>query len=274
MPSDKKHVLLRDDLAPGFDEAAALKAMEAMTDEVGKSDWQGHIPYSAAIGYLNDVELVGQYESHVDGCDYCRRLIDALNPSEKLVDDLRDLLRKFQVGRRFEDWLNMEPTGEVYAGFLANPGCLKEFEAQEDIMAKFKAARIYLGTTQPRLAYKLIGEGCKLAKIHEDVIATLVQVAEPHEDLADSLVKSVEILRRPMEPEWSAEMGQQLQKFEAFAELGWHRMAMTSLHGMLSETPGTGRVVEAMTRAELVESKIGGGEQSTPEEHIRMAGLG
>ena len=63
MSEQAKHVLLREDLAPAFDEAAALAAIEAMADEAG--DWRGHIPYAAARSYRDDPDICAEYESHV-----------------------------------------------------------------------------------------------------------------------------------------------------------------------------------------------------------------
>ena len=81
MSEQAEHVLLRDDLEAAFDEAAALAAIEAMAEEAG--DWRGHIPYAAARSYRDDPDIPAQYEPHLDGCTLCRRMLDALNPTEE-----------------------------------------------------------------------------------------------------------------------------------------------------------------------------------------------
>ena len=81
MPEQTNHVLLQEDFETAFDEAAALDAIEAMADEAG--DWRGHIPYAAARSYRDDADIRARYEPHLDGCTLCRRMLDALNPTEE-----------------------------------------------------------------------------------------------------------------------------------------------------------------------------------------------
>ena len=81
MSEQTEHVLLREDLETAFDETTALAAIEAMAKEAG--DWRGHIPYAATRSYRDNADIRERYEPHLDRCILCRRMIDALNPTEE-----------------------------------------------------------------------------------------------------------------------------------------------------------------------------------------------
>ena len=63
-----------------------LEEMARLADEAG--DWRGHLPYAAAAGFLHDVNFQERYGAHVDACQYCQGLIDALHPGEQTVAKL------------------------------------------------------------------------------------------------------------------------------------------------------------------------------------------
>ena len=266
MSERSKHVLLREDLDPAFDETAALAAIEAMADETG--DWRGHIPYAAARSYRDDPDISAQYESHVDGCTYCRRLIDALNPTERLLDGLHELLLKVQDVYEFKppesmtswlvDYLSQKsPAGSVYSEFLADPECLTTLETSEDVTAKFKAARIYLDAARQELAYRRIGEGCALANVDRHVIACMTGAARSWRDPTGSPADSARELRQLVaQPRLESE-SQQLHVIEVLARLGHHPMAMTSLHTLLVRRGDANEVVDALEAAELVDAQEG-----------------
>lgn len=266
MSEHKKHVLLREDLAPAFDESAALAAIEAMADEAG--DWRGHIPYAAARSYRDDPEICAYYKSHVDKCTYCRRMIDALNPTDRLLDSFHELLQQVQDTSHqlptegMTTWLlnyvsENSPAGLLYGEFLADPGFLQTLETKEDVTAKFKAARIYLGAAQEHLAYMRIGEGCALANVDRQVIDCMTATAQSWNDPTKSPVDSAhELTRLVSQPQLESE-SQQLQLIEVLARLGQHPMAMTSLHTMLARRGGANEVVEALEAAELVSAQEG-----------------
>ena len=266
MSEPGEHVLLRDDLDPAFDEAGALAAIKEMADKAG--DWRGHVPYAAARSYLADPGISAQYESHVDGCTYCRRLIDALNPTEQLLDGLHELLLKVQRVYKFSppesmtswlvDYLSQKsPAGSVYSEFLADPGCLTTLESSEDVTAKFKAARIYLDAARQELAYRRIGEGCKLANVDRQVVACMTSAARSWRDPTGSPADSAHELRRLIaQPRLESER-QQLQVIGVLARLGQHPMAMTSLHTLLIRRGDANEVVDALEEAELVSTRDG-----------------
>ena len=55
-----------------------LQQMSGLADQAG--DWRDHLPYEAAAGFLDDAKYQQRYSDHVDGCQYCRQLIDTLHP--------------------------------------------------------------------------------------------------------------------------------------------------------------------------------------------------
>ena len=261
MSEQPKHVLLREDLAPAFDEAAALEAMEAMADEAG--DWHGHVPYAAARSYRDDPEIRAQYDWHVDDCTYCRRMIDALNPSKELLADFHELLQQVRdasdqsssgdITTWMVDYVSKtSPAGTLYGEFLENPAVLQALEAEQNVTAKFKAARIYLDAAQQQVAYERIGEGCALANIDAHVVhsvtAAAKSLAAPAESLADSAREFAALVaRQPKDDDI-----QQLRLFEVLVQLGQHYVAMESLHTVLTLRGGADEVVEALEEAELV----------------------
>ena len=94
MSEETKHVLLRTDLEPGFDEMGVLAEIDAMAE--GGGAWHDHIPYLAARHFYKGPEVSPQYVKHVDECRSCQRLIDALNPTRKVLDELQRLRRKVE----------------------------------------------------------------------------------------------------------------------------------------------------------------------------------
>ena len=68
-----------------------LEHMTELADQAG--DWRDHLPYAAALGYLEDSEYRDRYGSHVDDCRYCQQLIDALHPREENVAQFLSALR-------------------------------------------------------------------------------------------------------------------------------------------------------------------------------------
>ena len=72
------------------DMESLLEQMSFLADQAG--DWRGHLPYAAALGYLDDSEYRKEYGSHVDECGYCQQLIDTLHPREENVSRFLDRL--------------------------------------------------------------------------------------------------------------------------------------------------------------------------------------
>ena len=259
MSEKAKHVLLREDLKPVFDEAEGLAAMAEMAEEAG--DWRGHVPYAAARSYHDDPAVCAHYEAHVDECAYCRRMIDALNPSQKLLEGFRELVQQVQgrgavaeeVPSRVFDYVSANvAAGSSYCEFLSNPSYLQALEAEDDVMSKFKAARIYLETPRQWLAYQRIGEGCALANVDGDVIGYVTAAGQVWGDATKSLADSAYEVAGLMAQSGLDNESEQLRLFGVLAQLGRHDMAMESLHTVLMRREGTDEVVEALEAAELV----------------------
>ncbi len=260
MPEQTKHVLLREDLEPAFDEAAALAAMEAMAEEAG--DWRGHIPYAAARSYFDDPDTCAHYESHVDECTYCRRLIDALNPTETVLDRFRELLSQVHgTGDQSpaEGMANspvnyasdVSVPGSLYDEFMADPGFLRALEVKDDVTAKFQAARIYLDAAQQELAYKRIVEGCALANVDRQVVDCLNSATHSRDDPARLLTSSAHEWVQLVERRRSEDVNQQLKVFEVLVRLGRHHVALVLLRDVLMRLGGADEVVKALEAAEF-----------------------
>lgn len=63
-----------------------LEQMAVLADEAG--DWRGHLPYAAAAGFRDNPRYWERYGAHVDECRYCQGLVEALHPSEGMLDKL------------------------------------------------------------------------------------------------------------------------------------------------------------------------------------------
>ena len=72
-----------------------LEEMSLLADEAG--DWREHLPYAAAAGFLDDVNYQERYGAHVDECQYCQGLVDALHPDEQTVAKLLSQTRELPL---------------------------------------------------------------------------------------------------------------------------------------------------------------------------------
>ena len=261
MTDEAKHVLLREDLEPAFDEDEVLAEIEAMDGEWA-GDWRDHIPYAAARTYREDPETCARYEGHVDECVYCQRMVEALNPTKDVFRGLQELRRKLGVGnpvlgveeaaKRAADWVGTRVLiGDVVGEVVRSVDQLVALESREELTAKFEAARIYLETEHAQLAYKRIGEGFALANVDRIVIdcvnaaaraATVTLAAS----LAAAARETAEILERRLDAE-----KEQLRLVETLAQLGQHWIAMDSLWAVLIRR-GASMVAEALEDAKLV----------------------
>ncbi len=73
-----------------------LGQMSVLADQAG--DWREHIPYAAAVGFLEDEGYQQRHGAHVNNCQYCQQLIDALRPSEDMVAKLLSRVPEFSLG--------------------------------------------------------------------------------------------------------------------------------------------------------------------------------
>ena len=72
-----------------------LEGMSILADEAG--DWREHLPYAAAARFLDDVNCQERYGAHVDECQYCQGLVDALHPDEQTVAKLLSQTRELPL---------------------------------------------------------------------------------------------------------------------------------------------------------------------------------
>ena len=263
MADEEKHVLLRDDLEPAFDEVEVLAEIEAMDDE-WPGDWREHIPYAAARRYREDAETCARYEGHVDECDYCQRMVEALNPLEDVLRELDKLRRRLGIGmpvggaeeaaRSSADWAGLKNAiGDALGNVLQDVGQLATLEATNEPTAKFEAARIYLETKQAGLAYERIGQGFALANVDRIFIDCVNTAANPEREAMKSLRDVAGEMSRLLDAGRLDNETEMLRLVEGLAQLGQHGMAMDSLWTVLTRR-GAGGVAEALEDAKLVVS--------------------
>lgn len=55
-----------------------LREMNGLAEEAG--DWARHLPSGLSEDYFENLETQRAYGVHVNGCAYCQRLLDSLQP--------------------------------------------------------------------------------------------------------------------------------------------------------------------------------------------------
>ncbi len=266
MNEKTKHVLLRQDLSPAFDEEWVLEEIDKMDKEGG--GWRDHIPYAAARQYRSDPEICDRYKIHVDDCSYCQRMIEALNPLEEVVRDFHKIRSELGSKENFPDVQEMDSEDQVWPLVLTsyrrlideysvNVSLLSELEKSEDMESKFKSARIYLSTAQPHLAYEQISKGFVLADVDARVVDCMTSVAESWEETKKMLQDAVQEADKLLESTSLDDENNQLQLVKSFAQLGRHDIAMNSLHTMLIHL-GNDVAVKALEEAHLVGARAFG----------------
>ena len=86
-----------------------LDQMSVLADEAG--DWREHLPYAAAVGFLEDEKYQQRHGDHVDSCQYCQQLINALHPGEDTIAKLLSRVAEFSLGR--EAWVDVDVADAV-----------------------------------------------------------------------------------------------------------------------------------------------------------------
>jgi len=66
-----------------IDDAAILARMKELSDIAG--DWGDHLPYDVALNYFDNDVLKREYGPHIQECEYCRVLLDAMHPSNDMA---------------------------------------------------------------------------------------------------------------------------------------------------------------------------------------------
>ena len=93
-----------------------LEQMSRLADEAG--DWRDHLPYAAAAGFLKDERYHERYGVHVDECQYCQRLVDALHPGEEMLATLVSQAR--EMPQRVEGFVNVADAVADASWYLDN----------------------------------------------------------------------------------------------------------------------------------------------------------
>lgn len=92
------------------EEEAILAEMADLAEEAG--DWREHLPYGAAVAYFQDPDVQGQYATHVSECSYCRKMIDSLNPSNRILGQLHYVVTEEYGSRYLDEEFSAFPAGQ------------------------------------------------------------------------------------------------------------------------------------------------------------------
>lgn len=277
------------------EEETLLAEMETLANEAGDS--RDHLPYEVALQFHEQSKITKAYKNHVDDCEYCRRLIDTLHPSDRVIDELQNALNKNKTEEApavaapdrsrkrtqvkipisiaasivivifispfvitpLYDASKSKATGLEKAAvsmLISNPIYLDTLESSDQPLAKFQAARIYLATKHPYLAYQRIGEGFALAKLDAHMVNTVATAPKLSTDASGSLSKAVNELRS-ISAKQSLDKNEVLRVVQLQAQLGQHEQALRSLRTYLVKTGVDQYVLEDFTAGTLGKNKTG-----------------
>ena len=180
----------------GVEPGTILQEMAGLAEQAG--DWSQHVPFDAAVAYNEDPAVHGQYQSHVDGCGYCKRMLETLHPS-KLESEIfarRAAQVQPRKRRRMVPAYWVPTTGiataavgvvltwftfsnrTIFAGYTGHsdhdtpalthelrtqPEILIQLERSKDPAERYEAARVYFAADKPDLAWRQVGAGLALS---------------------------------------------------------------------------------------------------------------
>jgi hypothetical protein len=63
----------------GVEPGGLLREMDELAAEIG--DWRDHLPFDVACSYYDSAKARAPFQQHVNGCNYCKRLLEAVHPT-------------------------------------------------------------------------------------------------------------------------------------------------------------------------------------------------
>jgi hypothetical protein len=69
----------------GVEPGGLVREMNELVDD--PADWESHLSFGIARDYFEDAKTRERFEEHVNGCRYCKGLLDAAHPTSTQVAD-------------------------------------------------------------------------------------------------------------------------------------------------------------------------------------------
>lgn len=245
---------------------AALAEMAELNAAAG--DWKEHLPYQASISYFDDDSVRHRFEAHVDGCDFCQRLLDTLNPSNRVLGELhqaaietygRDagvavtghepqrrvwtvaaslavvsLVTGFFLGGKSPIWSETSESGTVsitVPSDRSQPFAFENIatlEVSPKVEDQFLAARLYFENNLDALAYRRIGDGLAYAGADASLVQAVSEAPDARGLNAEKLREAQITLAQLLE-EKQSQREDYVKVIEASTALGLRQPALAAI---------------------------------------------
>jgi len=208
-----------------------VREMDHFAQETG--DWTEHIPYGLAAEYYDSPKAQAQFQSHVDGCGYCQRLLETVHPSDVQAEDFAKAAVRAQPNRKHalgsswitKSWITKFAVASVLVLAIAaiaaprfvrkreviaqvlnerptlaqelrtQPTTLVRLEKSDNPVERYEAARVYFAADKPELAWQQIGQGLQLAGLTPGTAQRITSAANvPSEESAATLAGAAQRL--------------------------------------------------------------------------------
>lgn len=258
-----------------------------MTEVTREGDWTEHLPYGAAAIYYQNDAVQQQYQTHVEGCSYCKRLLETLHPSDlqahhfaRIAANAQPLPEKRSglalyglaasifaaaIAVTFHDRIgSMIPAATIDIDnekitaideLRTEPSMLLRWERSSVPLDRYRAARMYFAADKPQLAWQQIGRGLELAGVSPADAQRIVTASDvPSGKSAQTLSMAAQQLTHLKTDSRKRPATEYLEAAEVQAKLGSHGKALKSIEGYLKATRTDPRIVEEFAEAAVVAS--------------------
>ena len=268
-----------------------VREMDHFAQETG--DWTEHIPYGLAAEYYDSPKAQAQFQSHVDGCGYCQRLLETVHPSDVQAEDFAKAAVRAQPNRKhalgslwtskfavasvlvlaiaaiaaptfvrkrevITQVLNERPT--LAQELRTQPTTLVRLEKSDNPVERYEAARVYFAADKPELAWQQIGQGLQLAGLTPGSAQRITSAANvPSEESAATLAGAAQRLHALQTKLDAARQGRKdpsiyLERAEVEAKLGLNADALKSIQQYLEATNVDPKILADFAKTALAKS--------------------
>jgi hypothetical protein len=244
------------------------REMSDLAEEAG--DWSVHVPFTVAESYFQDQGIRAQFQEHVDSCNYCKRLIDTLQPADPVEASQfgRAAAQTYREERRRRARFAVAVTGtatvsivltlvvlqflpdRMVSAFIRSDGqrdlvhaltrdssLLDKLESGRTPAERFRAANVYFTMDQPQTAYREIGAGLKMAGIRGNDAEKITTAADvPADRPAAAIASAARKLQSLKSDPNELEPADWLSVAEGQAKLGLNKEALESIRRYLEAT--------------------------------------
>jgi len=257
-----------------------------MDQLAGKGDdWRTHLPYGIAASYYEDESARVQYQSHVDGCEYCKTLLQTLHPSDFQARDFAHKAKRLHQPAMRRSlpayWVPLAAAASVAVSFVAipqlqrggylpsavretqlvvknlslEPSALSKLETSLDPTERYRAARYYFAMEQPQLAYRQIGEGLELSGLGATDAMKITTAADlPREQSAPALAQAARRLDALKAAPSNGDPAHYLEVATTEAKLGMHEQSLKSIQKYLEAKKADPAIVAKFSESALANS--------------------